>query len=105
MYNQLTYKMKHFIIIFIASFSCLSCSVEENASTQQFTTSETELFDNLFSEGLDIDIDFSRLFEYSTINEAKFKTNESIAHIVKDAREELAQRPDCTHASIAFFIT
>jgi hypothetical protein len=99
--------MKHLIIaaLVIAAFSCLSCSVEENAAAQEATTSETELFDNLFSEGLDIDIDFSRLFEYSTVNEAKVKTNESIAFIVKDAREELAKRPDCTHASVAFFIT
>ena len=99
--------MKKLLLVSVFSTSCLflSCSTEEDITAKEPDFNKAGFAEGFASGLKDLDIDFTKLFEYTTTQEAKDKTDKAIALIIRDAREELAKRPDCTHLSVVFFIT
>lgn len=82
-----------------------SCSAEEEVIETKTSRFNSEDIAKGLAKGMEgIEIDFSRLFEYSTIQEAQSETHKAIDGIIKDSREELAQRPDCNKAFVGFYI-
>jgi|GEM_PF-4501213 len=50
------------------------------------------------------DIDFSKLFDYTTVEAASEEAERAFAFITKDLREGLSGRPYCYHAFLSFYL-
>lgn len=82
-----------------------SCSVEENVVEQHSAIPEWDneaLAKALADTWKDIDINYQKLFDYSTIMSASEETKRAFGFITKDLQEELAKRTDSDHAYISF---
>jgi len=89
----------------ISTSLLLSCSAEEQFTEIKASRLNSQDIGKALAQGFgSIEIDFSRLFEYATIEDAQKETHKAIEGITRDAQDELAQRPDCTHAHIGFII-
>jgi hypothetical protein len=95
-------------VILLSAISALlltSCSAEEQVMETEANRFSSEDIGKALAEGMgNIEIDFSRLFEYAAIEEAQKKTHKAIENIARDALDELAERPDCNRAFIGFYV-
>ncbi|MCW4467998.1 hypothetical protein OGH69_03390 [Flavobacterium sp. MFBS3-15] len=81
----------------------LSCSVEENVSQEDLIRENI----NAYSEAIpkyweNLNIDFSKLFDYNSRQNASDETKRAFGFITKDLQEELAKKADSDHAYINF---
>jgi hypothetical protein len=83
----------------------LACSAEEQVTETKANRFSSEDIGKGLAEGMgNIEIDFTRLFEYATIEEVQKETHKAIEGITRDALNELAERPDSNRAFIGFYV-
>lgn len=98
--------MKKPLLFAIPVFALLfSCSVEENVADETLIQKNV----NAYAEGLsksweNLNIDFSKLFDYKSMQNASEETKRAFSFITKDVQEELAKRPETDHAYVSFYL-
>lgn len=95
--------MKKILFFAIPLAMVCSCSVEENVA--QEPKWDKEAYAQAIMEAWkNLDIDFSKLFDYNTSQIAAKETERAFAFITTDIQDELAKRPDCDHAMLSFHL-